>query len=232
MKTCNSLQSSIARTLQYLPFEERLAGFSDGLDELLAEFKDEADDLSEGYGWLLELGQILADKPNPPPLSIEVEVGQDSSVQERVRSFLVRLAARTDLSDTLIAFREHLIRLTARYEKGLFHCYEIQGLPRTNNGLESTFGKLRARTKKTVGNYRSKVQLAEIGAWMLSDIIRNEQLQLANFQKVSLSEWKIERERFRLHRSQFTQERRFQRQPEIEFARLEARAAAIAAFAV
>ena len=55
---------------------------------------------------------------------------------------------------------------------------------------------------------------------------------LDNFQKVPLSSWQDERERFRQHRSQFTEERRFQGQPEVELARLEARAAAIAAFAV
>ncbi|MBW4640564.1 MAG: hypothetical protein KME05_20510 [Gloeocapsa sp. UFS-A4-WI-NPMV-4B04] len=34
----------------------------------------------------------------------------------------------------------HFLKVTASYWSGLFHCYSVPGLPRTNNDLEHIFG--------------------------------------------------------------------------------------------
>jgi hypothetical protein len=35
---------------------------------------------------------------------------------------------------------DHFLKVTRSYWSGLFRCYDIKGLPRTNNDLEQVFG--------------------------------------------------------------------------------------------
>jgi hypothetical protein len=49
-------------------------------------------------------------------------------------------------------FHEHVIELSRRYWKGLFHCYDIDGLPNNNNELESFFGTLKSHDRRVRGN--------------------------------------------------------------------------------
>lgn len=64
----------------------------------------------------------------------------------------------------------------------------------------------------------------EQGACLLFDLIKDEHEQLARLQRVSLSDWRKERERMLAHFAQFTADRRFRQQPEKYLAELEARA--------
>jgi hypothetical protein len=36
---------------------------------------------------------------------------------------------------------DHFVKVTRTYAPGLFHCYDVEGLPRTNNDLEQLFGR-------------------------------------------------------------------------------------------
>ena len=38
---------------------------------------------------------------------------------------------------------EHFVKVTRSYWPGFFHCYDLSGLPRTNNDLEQFFGSHR-----------------------------------------------------------------------------------------
>jgi hypothetical protein len=49
----------------------------------------------------------------------------------------------------------HFLKVTKSYWRGLFHCYEIPGLPRTNNGLEQTFGTVRHGERRATGRKRA-----------------------------------------------------------------------------
>ena len=63
---------------------------------------------------------------------------------------------------------------------------------------------------------------------MLFDVVKDEHEQLKRLQRVSLSDWRKERERMLAHQATFTADRRFRRQPEKYLAELEAKAALIA----
>lgn len=45
----------------------------------------------------------------------------------------------------------HFLKVTKSYWRGLFHCYEIPDLPRTNNALEQTFGSVRHHERRATG---------------------------------------------------------------------------------
>jgi len=45
----------------------------------------------------------------------------------------------------------HFLKVTKSYWGGLFHCYEIPDIPRTNNDLEQTFGSARHYERRVTG---------------------------------------------------------------------------------
>jgi hypothetical protein len=45
----------------------------------------------------------------------------------------------------------HFLKVTDSYRPGLFHCYEVVGLPRTNNDLEQYFGSARYHQRRATG---------------------------------------------------------------------------------
>jgi hypothetical protein len=46
---------------------------------------------------------------------------------------------------------EHFCHITENFAAGLFHCYDIAGLPRTNNDLEHCFGVARVHERRATG---------------------------------------------------------------------------------
>ena len=108
------------------------------------------------------------------------------------------------------------------------HCYDIPGLPRTDNDPESLFGRVRRQTLLTSGPYHARQRLHEEGAWLLFAVVSNEHEQVERLQCVSLKEWRKERQRIREHQASFTDDRRFRRQSPKYLAELEAQAAKIA----
>jgi len=68
-------------------------------------------------------------------------------VLDAVRAAAERAAAGSDLRAGL----GHFLKVTASYEPGLFHCYDVEGLPRTNNDLEHLFGSTRHHERRCTG---------------------------------------------------------------------------------
>ncbi len=56
-------------------------------------------------------------------------------------------ARRTDLAEPL----QHFVKVSRSYEPGLFHCYDVADLPRTNNDLEQLFGSHRYHERRCSG---------------------------------------------------------------------------------
>jgi hypothetical protein len=68
-------------------------------------------------------------------------------VPGEVREAAGRAAPGSDLRAGL----EHFLKVTASYAPGLFHCYDVEGLPRTNNDLEQLFGSTRHHERRGTG---------------------------------------------------------------------------------
>lgn len=225
------LLGSLEVSLSHLPEEQRLTCFADAIRRGLQDFEEDYVWIVEGYTWVVDIADIPSaslraglDIPLPEPGAEAPERPLSEEVRDRLNVYLDRLDQRTDLNAPLIAFREHLRALTERYAPGLFHCYDIPGLPRTNNDLESVFGRVRRQTLRTSGPHHAQQRLHEEGAWLLFDLVHSENEQLERLQRVSLDEWREERQRIREHKATFTEDRRFRRSPSQYLAELEARA--------
>lgn len=97
--------------------------------------------LQNAYGFLHQAKAILA---NP-----EQETGQH--VPERYLALLAQMRGEiVTLGPLEIAF-EHFCHLTNNFAAGLFQCYDIEGLPRTNNELEHCFGVARVHERRATG---------------------------------------------------------------------------------
>ena len=77
-----------------------------------------------------------------------------AGVRRRYRGVLDEIrtaAARAAPGGDLRAGLEHFLKVTRSYEPGLFHCYDVPGLPRTNNDLEQLFGSTRHHERRCTG---------------------------------------------------------------------------------
>lgn len=57
----------------------------------------------------------------------------------------------------------HFLLETRRYWAGLFHCYDVPGLPRTDNDLEHLFGSCRYHERRASGRRRGSEGLVVRG---------------------------------------------------------------------
>jgi hypothetical protein len=89
------------------------------------------------------------------------------NVFERRRQYRTLLATmsreRASVGD-LEGAVAHFLKVTKSYWRGLFHCYEIPGLPRTNNELEQTFGTVRHGERRATGRKRASPSTVVRGA--------------------------------------------------------------------
>lgn len=118
--------------------------------------------IQQGAQWVQEIRQILA-----APLPVAAGPGPGSTqVAQQLQNYLDRLAADEDLGAPAQAFLHHIQGVTERYAPGLFHCYDVVGLPRTNNDLEGDFKALKRRERRITGCAQTRQRLMRHGAWL------------------------------------------------------------------
>jgi hypothetical protein len=78
---------------------------------------------------------------------------QDSSerVRERYLSRLAQMREEITTLGPLASAFEHFCHITDNFAAGLFECYDVEGLPRTNNELEHCFGVARVHERRATG---------------------------------------------------------------------------------
>lgn len=191
----NTLLSCLA-----LHEEAHLRLWATTLPHIIDRFNDDFDSVKEAAGWLDNISHILA-APNLLVLADSYRPKTISSksdcIQQLLRSYLDTLAQRLDLPSWLALFRSQLIATTNRYWSGLFHCYEIEGLPSSNNALESLFGFGKRLLRRRLGVQQLRESLRRHAPWAL--IVTNassvEEL-IVLFQHVSLEDYLAQRTLF------------------------------------
>lgn len=59
---------------------------------------------------------------------------------------------------------DHFLKVTRSYALGLFHCYDLENLPRTNNDLEQLFGRWRHHQRRCTGRKAAPTSLVVRGS--------------------------------------------------------------------
>src|SRR5262249_30164933 len=118
----------------------------------------------------------------------------------------------------------HFLQVSRSYWPGLFHCYSVPDIPRTNNELEQFFGAYRDHERRATGRKVASAAVVLRGAVRL---VACAATRLRPFTSEALAPdtvraWQELRHTLETRRHQRTQHRRFRRDPASYLATLEA----------
>jgi len=167
------------------------------------------------HGWLEEAAQILA---NPD--------GADSAtVQARYAVLLADLQEEASPTPELQRLAAEFAKVTASYGTQVFPCYDVGGLPRTNNDLEQLFGRGRHQLRRATGQKNAPASLVVCGATRLPAAVasRTHRFTAVDLVPPNLERWRAKRTLLRQRRLPRLLGRRFRQDPEAYLRKLEAR---------
>ncbi|MFP4344740.1 MAG: hypothetical protein ACLFU8_08615 [Anaerolineales bacterium] len=191
----------------------QLLQLKQGLQRALRPFAQRYQDLRQGATWLAGIAQILEPTPEAPQTGDQVAC--------KLRVYLDDLQQLPTLSPDLETFRHHLERTSTSYWPGLFHCYDLEGLPRTNNDLESLFRNTQRRLLRTTGQKgQTRRALQRTGAWELLPRFSTESQCLETVRQTEVSQLRVEQQRLRQHLARFRLHTRSDGQTCAQFDRL------------
>lgn len=203
-----ALRETLAQCLQ-LTEDAHLRQWYTVLDKLLPTYAAPFAEVQQALDWVAGIASIL-----DSPLPTAAEPGADGdTVALHLAHYLGQLADLTTLSPWLTQFRADLLACSERYWAGLFHCYNIVGLPATNNAHESLFGQTKRQLRRQLGISELREALLRRGAWLMfqSDAASVEQLH-ARLAQVSWQVYATERERYERRQAQFHRRHRWRHQ--------------------
>lgn len=248
-QACASIRQDLRRRVRYLltlkgrpPFRlaglemfERLTEVKDCLDRLIAQHPDpgleqlrqglqkalqsaQADytDLRQAADWLQGIADLLDPQDKPARLGAQVN--------QALTAYLAEMKVQSQDNLRLQAFYQVIAKTTRNYAPGLFHCYDVPGLPRTNNDRESEFRDLNRRLLATTGQ-KGLVRriLQREGAWELIPRPASLEETTQALSQVDPGAFQKERHRVREHRARFRLHTRSAKQSQAQLKRLEQR---------
>jgi hypothetical protein len=126
---------------------------------------------------------------------------------------------------------EHLVTVLRRLGPGLYRCYDVPGLPRTDNALEQFYRRLKSGQRRVTGRKRTDAFVVRAGGFAVYATAAStapEAALLRRLAAVPAARWQQERLTLRAAHDRQAQRRRFRRDPAAYLAALEARWAALA----
>ena len=191
----------------------RLVSLYQGLQTALAPFAPRAHDIDQGAVWLRDISDILG-LPGAPAFS-------STQIAGWLRGYLGSLVRQDPESELLAEFALHLNKVSDSYWPGLFHSYEVEGLARTNNDLESHFRDIQHRLLRTTGNKGgTRRALHRQGAWELLKSPPSEPECLDALRQIPDEDLADERQRIDQHRQRFRFEMRSVKSADAQLGRL------------
>jgi hypothetical protein len=126
--------------------------------------------------------------------------------------------------ETVAAWATHFSSVTQSYWRGLFHCYAVPELPRTNNELEQYFGAVRHHERRATGHKRPTAALAVRGSVRAVAAVatRRGVWRAQELRPTSIEAWRSLRERLEARHMARRAARRFRRDPATYLKQLEA----------
>jgi len=194
-------------------YDPRLAQLYRGLRSSLFHFAQTYKAFQQGAAWLRDIAYILE------PTTTQAPRGEQ--VAEQLRGYLDTMLHLPHVTPALYEFRLHLDKVSRSYWPGLFHCYDVPGLPRTNNELESRFRDTQRRLLRTTGQKGlTQRTLQRQGAWELLPRSPTEAQVLDAVCHTPPEDLAQERQRFAAHRQRFRMQSRSLRQTQAQFDQL------------
>jgi hypothetical protein len=176
--------------------DARLVELQQGLHTTLLAVHSDYTQLRQAANWLEHISHIL-DPESKPDRS-------GAQVQHELFAYLLDIQRESQSSPRLRQFCRKIYQTSLNYTPGLFHCYDVPGLPRTNNDRESEFRDLNRRLLATTGQKGLVKRIIQReGAWELiprPDSLRDTVSALSH---VNPHDFAQERQRLCTHRARF-----------------------------
>lgn len=162
--------------------------------------------IRKGYKWFHNAAGILKNRP-----------GQSGAqVRKRLAGLLGAIRRDRPRKGRLADATAHFLKVTASYWEGLFHCYDVPGLPRTNNDLEHLFGSNRYHERRATGRKAASPAMVLRGPVRLlaATATRLKPPSASDLAPTDLQAWRDLRNALDERRAARTLRRRFRRDPE------------------
>ena len=172
--------------------------------------------LRQAADWLAQIADLL----DPTGKSSR----SAAQVQQTLFAYLEQIKIISNSKPGLQPFFRTIQKTTLSYAPGLFHCYDMPDLPRTNNDRESDFRDLNRRLLRTTGQKGlTRRILQRSGAWELLHRPASLKDTILAFNHVAPQDFMDERQRLRQHRDRFRLHTRSAKQSGLQLANLEQR---------
>jgi hypothetical protein len=137
-------------------------------------------DVERGYAWAHRAAHILSND----------ERHTATQVRQTYETLLTEMEQTPSPSETLATMLSTFRKVTTSYWPGLFHCYDMIDLQRTNNDLEQYFGSARYHERRTTGRKTASPGMVVRGAVR---IVANISTRLHRFCGTDLQPGDLER---------------------------------------
>jgi len=187
----------VDQLLRHAPCPEpRLLQLRAGLRAALHAARADYRDLRQAADWLTQIADVLDPDGKPARTAAAVRAEWEQSLNE--------IKTTAQASPRLQGFADKIGQVSESYAPGLFHTYDVPGLPRTNNERESEFREVKRRLFSTTGQTGAvKRLLLREGAWELIPGLGSLSETIEAISQVATHELREEQQRVRTHRRRF-----------------------------
>jgi hypothetical protein len=169
--------------------------------------------LQVAYTWVWQAAHLLGEKG----------AGVAATVRRQLGGLLGAMRRHRDQVGPLASAVDHFVKVTRSYWSGLFHCYEVVDLPRTNNDLEQFFGRYRYHERRSTGRRGASPGLVLRGQVRLlaAAATRQRRYDASELAEADLTRCAEVRRQLQVRRRRRVSRRRFRRDPQAFLQQLE-----------
>ena len=171
--------------------------------------------IRQAYGWLHQAAHLLA---NTQQYDVD-------TLRQAYQQLLASMTQQQQQLGALAPAVAHFRKVTASYWDGLFQCYQVKDLPRTNNDLEQYFGTARHVERRVTGRKRASPTLVVRGSVRVvaAGATRLVSYSAADLRLTNVSAWQALRQHLDYRHESRRRQLRFRRDPQAYLASLEQR---------
>lgn len=169
--------------------------------------------IQQAYTWLHQAAHLLAN----------AEQRDVTTLQQEYQLLLETMTQHQDELGALASAVAHFRKVTASYWDGLFQCYQVKDLPRTNNDLEQYFGTARYVERRVTGRKRASPTLVVRGSVRVvaAGASRLVSFSAADLRLTDVAAWQALRQTLNYRHEGRRRQLRFHRDPQAYLASLE-----------
>lgn len=212
-KRLQDISDSIARIEQKRMLPDGLSRLQRLVQAGLTATKNLWSAIEQAYAWMYQAVHLL----------VNTEQRDVDTLKREYQQLLSTMTHQQDQLGALAPAIAHFQKVTASYWDGLFACYQVSDLPRTNNDLERFFGTARHVERRVTGRKRASPALVVRGSVRVvaAGASRVLSVSAADLCPSNIAAWQALRQSLDYRHEGRRKQLRFRRDPQTYLASLE-----------